>query len=147
MKTKMVRLTSPSTGKHWDFNSFTEATEFLKRRKSYIHFCTNHNVKITHAETKEEFICEITGVGFPRVNQKTYRAQLCNDCARASGLCPWSKNLTPVDGWDVVETEDESGQFYTYSVLSCPMYVKDAPTPMERKRQRILLLEEVKNFG
>ena len=51
---------------------------------------------------------------------------LCWECKKASGLCSWSHNLTPVKGW-VVETSVRKtyiGDGTVYCVISCPEFEK-----------------------
>ena len=82
--------------------------------------------------------------------------QLCSDCARAVGFCSWSKNLTPVEGWtaeDAVISHYnkkhgrvvEIREVPSYHVIACSLFVKDAKTKEERRRQRKVLMEELRN--
>ena len=47
---------------------------------------------------------------------------LCWDCANATGMCDWSKSLTPVDGWTAKYVQDKD----SYKVIDCPMFERDA---------------------
>lgn len=53
---------------------------------------------------------------------------LCWECANAAILgCSWSKNFTPVDGWDAVPTKikaENSRYIDSYCVISCPEFVR-----------------------
>ena len=60
------------------------------------------------------------------------KTQICEGCQRATGLCidyvvcPWARELKPVDGWvanriDVEEIE------WSYDIISCPLFIKDMP--------------------
>lgn len=53
---------------------------------------------------------------------------ICWECANACGNCSWSRNLTPVEGWEVTETGDPTYLLSlrkivpTVSVKSCPEF-------------------------
>ena len=53
---------------------------------------------------------------------------LCWDCEKACGSCSWSRELTPVEGWEVTETGDPTYLLSlrkivpTVSVISCPKF-------------------------
>ena len=58
---------------------------------------------------------------------------ICWDCQKAVGACSWSKNLTPVEGW---EAEEVPYMMYhgggcdihrTWHVMGCPEFVRDEP--------------------
>ena len=53
--------------------------------------------------------------------------QLCWSCQKACGRCSWSKNLTPVKGWEAtpVMVKDDEGNIRTYHITSCPEYIHD----------------------
>jgi hypothetical protein len=54
------------------------------------------------------------------------RCTLCWDCYNAGcGGCEWSKNLTPVKGWEAVKTHSEYGGD-GYLVINCPKFIRDA---------------------
>lgn len=55
--------------------------------------------------------------------------QPCWDCKNACGGCSWSKNLTPVKGWEakIVKRkycEDNEELNYTYKIISCPQFIR-----------------------
>lgn len=52
---------------------------------------------------------------------------LCWDCAKNGGLCSWSENFTPVEGWEAVPTKIQAyghadGVIDSYKVISCPEF-------------------------
>ena len=55
------------------------------------------------------------------------RETLCWDCQKATGGCSWSRNLTPVEGWEAKQIKVK-GNFYTnevldsYVVTNCPEF-------------------------
>ena len=55
--------------------------------------------------------------------------QLCWDCQRAIGLCPWSQRGEEVKGWIAQETLIPNGELseYTksYKITQCPLFIKD----------------------
>lgn len=70
-----------------------------------------------------------------RIAKKTDPPQLCWSCQYASRprkdgwICPWAKNLTPVEGWTATIVQKE--QYYfgnikevvtTYSITECPEF-------------------------
>ena len=48
--------------------------------------------------------------------------QLCWHCAKATGGCSWSKNFTPVPGWDAKKVV--KGYVDTYDIRDCPLFEK-----------------------
>ena len=58
---------------------------------------------------------------------------ICWDCQKAAGACSWSKNLTPVEGWEAEEVPYMMyhGSGYTvastYHITKCPEFVRDEP--------------------
>ena len=58
------------------------------------------------------------------------RETLCWTCQNATGQCSWSKNFTPVEGWDAVPTKVRGNLeldewLDSYLVIDCPKYRKD----------------------
>ncbi len=55
--------------------------------------------------------------------------QLCWDCQRAIGLCPWSQRGEEVKGWTATKTLIPNGceSEYTesYKITKCPLFIKD----------------------
>ena len=145
-------LVSLDSGESYEFKSVEEATLWLGRSTGYLTVCERYGTRITHAETGEEF----ERIGWKN-NKKTERIvkqkraqsnmadHLCNFCARASGLCSWSSELTPIEGWEAVESFDWAGDHYSYDVKKCPLFERDEPTPRRRVEQRKRLLREIEN--
>jgi hypothetical protein len=57
------------------------------------------------------------------------RETLCWECAKNGGLCSWSENFTPVEGWEAVPTKIQAighanGEEYidSFRVISCPEF-------------------------
>ena len=58
------------------------------------------------------------------------RNQLCWSCGKACGGCSWSRNFTPIQGWDAtpcrrVYNDAAVGTRYvdSYIIRKCPEYV------------------------
>ena len=50
---------------------------------------------------------------------------ICWRCANAYGQCSWSRNFTPVEGWDAERRDVKTiidGYVESYIVNNCPMY-------------------------
>jgi hypothetical protein len=61
-----------------------------------------------------------------RGHKKGRPGSICWGCAKACAGCSWSKNLTPVPGWEAVESDAKYKSFdKSYIVLSCPEYEPD----------------------
>ena len=60
------------------------------------------------------------------------KRQICEKCQRATGLCinsvvcPWAKELKPVEGWVANKIEVEEIE-WSYDIISCPLFLKDNP--------------------
>lgn len=62
-----------------------------------------------------------------RRNNYSKSEQLCWSCKNACGGCPWSKNLTPVEGWIAEPTViRDSGKpaMHSYKITYCPKYIR-----------------------
>ena len=62
------------------------------------------------------------------------RTNICFDCQRACGHCPWSSEFKPVPGWFAVSTHlcvgaSRRGKKFvqTYWIKACPLFVRDKP--------------------
>lgn len=55
-----------------------------------------------------------------------YGEQLCWRCAKATGKCSWSRNLTPVPGWTATTVKRETylQAADNYYITACPLYEK-----------------------
>ncbi len=55
--------------------------------------------------------------------------QLCWDCQRAIGLCPWSQRGEAIKGWTAEETLIPNGEISeftkSYKITKCPLFIKD----------------------
>ena len=58
---------------------------------------------------------------------------LCWECEKAGGKCSWSKNFTPVEGWNAIPTKISCGYkkngtephfIDSFQVLECPEFEK-----------------------
>ncbi len=67
--------------------------------------------------------------GYEYMKKRRGRESLCWDCKNACGGCSWSRNLTPVEGWEA-KTIKVKGNFYTgevldsYVVINCPEFIE-----------------------
>lgn len=56
------------------------------------------------------------------------RANICIDCKKACGGCPWSEKFEPVPGWEAQKVSLNVGDrrfIETYSITACPLFDKD----------------------
>ena len=67
---------------------------------------------------------ECRSVGLKRINVK--RGQLCWRCANACGGCSWSKDFTPVEGWEATPhlIKDKRGGISSYKIRKCPQFIE-----------------------
>ena len=151
-----VKLTSVKTGEEKIFGSLAQASEFLKRSKGYLRWkIYDEQTDIVKSQWKEEFILTFIGEGRrrdwkPKPRKKgppreyyPITFQLCSECARAVGFCPWSAKLEPVPGWDAEPTRNLADGSASFHIKGCPLHIKDAPTVLGRKKQRKMLMEEL----
>lgn len=126
---------SVQTGKKYYFNKQIDGDAFLGRYKGYCQRKLKAGKPLL-SRSGEEFIQKIIGVYEYQRNLKALnKVQICTLCARAGGLCSWSRNLTPVLGWDAEQTFDIDGKPFSYRITDCPLYEEDAPTAKERRKQ------------
>ena len=139
-QTQRIRLTSMITGESKDFESQREAGTWLRRSHAYVTKCVVQGKFPTRPGDDEMYVVTYLGPG-KRTKGNTYKHNrtLCRECARASGNCSWSRDLTPVKGWEAEASEDRSGTFYTWYVISCPQYIADGKTPEECRKIRRLM--------
>lgn len=58
---------------------------------------------------------------------------ICWDCKKAVGRCSWSRDFTPVEGWDAENVpyqpwETQSVKYRdTYIIRGCPEFERDEP--------------------
>lgn len=54
---------------------------------------------------------------------------LCWQCKRAYGLCSWSRDFEPVEGWKAKPTIIMGGKrepaVQSYDVKKCPLFIQD----------------------
>lgn len=97
-------------------------------------------------------VCPVCGKTFLKHNREqiyccrgcsnlSRTSSLCSRCDMCTGLCPWSHDFTPVDGWVAKKTlikqflPDDTGACTrlvftpSYKVISCPLFVKTLPRP------------------
>ena len=63
------------------------------------------------------------------MNENKYKMTLCWDCEKAVGLCPWSAELKPVEGWTATPTRKKLRkdlEFESFIVYDCPEFKRDA---------------------
>jgi hypothetical protein len=60
------------------------------------------------------------------IKPKRYNDSLCWHCTKACGEYSWSRNLTPVEGWNAEEIVRETNHngLPSYKVISCPEYIE-----------------------
>ena len=52
------------------------------------------------------------------------KEQPCWTCAKACGGCSWSRDLTPVKGWEAVQSTVRKRE-KSYRILYCPEYEEE----------------------
>lgn len=76
-------------------------------------------------------LCNVPQISAPIEHPKRghKRKTICWECAKNGGLCSWSENFTPVEGWDAVPTKIQArghanGEEYidSFRVISCPEF-------------------------
>ena len=63
------------------------------------------------------------------MNFMTTPKTICWDCAKYCGLCSWSKDAVPVEGWNAVPTVKKpyhGEPLESFLVLNCPEFQRDA---------------------
>ena len=69
--------------------------------------------------------------------------QPCWTCKNACGGCSWSRDFTPIKGWDAKPSQKTSNGVTTntYCIKSCPQYEKEPPRKnyTDRERDDILI--------
>jgi hypothetical protein len=76
-----------------------------------------------------------TYLAYKPKNHVNSKDQLCWYCEKAGGLCSWSKDFTPVEGWDAepdtIRNRDTIHRTTkTYYIKSCPEY-----EPLKMRRE------------
>lgn len=67
--------------------------------------------------------------------------QLCWDCKKALGGCPWSDSFKPVEGWGATKVNKSGAKPYdTYSIYSCPEFERDAYDGGQKREKRVIKL-------
>ena len=68
---------------------------------------------------------------------------LCWDCAKATGMCPWSKRSKPVEGWEAEFVPRNGGTkpYDTYVVIACPLFERDSYDYGLHRKPRIIKLD------
>lgn len=162
---RAMLLIDVKTGKEYNFKNIAEAQEFLERSKHYLNYYiySARSDVVTDLDGREYYF-KVIGDG-QRRDAKPERAkgpkspnglhnlstQLCWTCARCVGFCPWSKRLEPVEGWTakctILHHSNAEQKFETasYYIIACPLFLKEAETAIERKRQREMLMKEEEN--
>ena len=143
IQARLTKTSEPELAEDKDGNRYKLSTYGTgKRRDAH----RPRKVRVTKENWQQD--------GYEVKNLLNHTTQLCTVCARAVGFCNWSRNLDPVDGWEAVPTKirhmnnkaNETTSIYetnSYRVVSCPLFIQDAPTAAERKEQRRALMEEL----
>ena len=65
--------------------------------------------------------------------------QICWDCVKATGACPWSNTFTPITGWTAKPTVIKEGKkpiIESFQISNCPLFEKqDCANWAEIKRK------------
>lgn len=154
-----VCLKNKKTGEEQIFGSMAQACDWLNRSKTYLKYkiMFDDGFSVTN-RNNEEFDLTITGIGKrrdavekeirpkdQRFNAHQYPPQLCVRCARATGFCPWSQRLEPVNGWEAETVRILFDGSVNYLIKRCPLFMEDAKTIEGRREQRKLLYRELED--
>ena len=119
-------LTSLKTGKQYDFISGRAASVFLGRAISYVSTSVYKHYPISHRDTGELFMASFPDEtkSFANPKPRKITEQPCCTCGKAYGGCSWSRNFTPVAGWEANPTIINHGDriMESYEILYCPEY-------------------------
>lgn len=118
-------LTSVKTGKQYEFKSGREASFWLGCSKSYVTTSVYNGTPIKDKNTGEQFICTYPDGHTKKANQIGKSEQLCCTCKNCYGGCSWSRDFTPVDGWDAIPTiikQQWGKQIGSFAIRDCPLY-------------------------
>lgn len=132
-----IKLKSLKTGLVYSFSKQKEVNDFLLRGRSYMYWIIKSGKPATHSQTGEAFLVKV--VSFQKEKRKPTcsqgKFQKCVSCARCYGLCSWSRNYIPVDGWTATKSYDADGNHYSYQIDDCPLYEEDESTAEKRAEQ------------
>ena len=56
--------------------------------------------------------------------------QLCWECSRATGGCPWSREGKEIPNWEAEKTvirNEDGTEMSSYKIKKCPLFQKDFP--------------------
>ena len=70
-----------------------------------------------------------------------FKSTLCWICQKAGGNCSWSKDFTPVEGWNAKPTkiscaESPTGYIESYRVKECPEFELLETVKYDEKERR-----------
>ena len=131
-------LTNMKTGEVLLFNSCAEASDYLKKSKTYVAKCLNRNIPV-YGEDKQRYTAavykklKVKAIEAPQPTARKEKAskkanpvkqekpkdkppeinrriQLCCFCKKSCGGCSWSKKFVPVAGWTAVPTIIRNGR-------------------------------------
>ena len=124
-----VTLTNTKTGEVHEFMTVMLAEEFLHKRNGYIRRMLSNGYPVMDEDgnkynAKLGVLTKLPSV-FPT---DSGRRQLCWDCAKATNSgCNWSRNFTPVEGWDAeattICTQCKINSIPSYYIRGCPEFV------------------------
>ena len=82
------------------------------------------NYFISKSNSKQ--FCSSKCKGINREKGKQTNDQLCWQCQKATGGCPWSDNFKPVEGWVAKPTiiKDSARDIKTYKIKKCPLFIR-----------------------
>ena len=125
-RTRSCILTSLDGTKVYPFRSFVDADNFLKKRHGYTRGRYGSE-KLACREkddgTKEFFTIKASAPVKVFIPIKAFNEQPCWNCANCYGGCNWSRDFTPVIGWDAEEIKKNG--LTTYAIRYCPDYISD----------------------
>lgn len=127
-KTVPCTLKNELTGEMISFDSTNAADVFLKRGQGYVRRYLSRQWQITNSDgiPFTATLAEKTTLKKCSFNSKDYVMQLCWECGKAVGGCPWSKRFEPVPGWTAVATKvkQQTTMLDTYCIIACPLFAE-----------------------
>lgn len=127
MKRRPCILTNRRTHEEHRFASILDAAEWLDRDTGYLRNAYTNGTSVCRFDGGDTYNMLILGEKRKYTGITSKPKQLCFDCRKAVGGCPWSRSFIPIDGWTAEPTI--INQCYdkteSYQITACPLFVSD----------------------
>ena len=131
-KIRAVTLTDIETGEKFQFRRVVDADTFIGRYCGFIRKKNDAGINIIDGNNGKRYRCKLSAPKIVPVDRSNfqYKRQLCWDCKRACGGCSWSRNFTPIAGWDAEETticvqNRSEGRISSFYIRDCPQFIRE----------------------